>query len=208
MIYLIITTCINNKFGIQNTETRKQEYLSAITESLSHLPSTIIPIIVENNGKRPTYLDTFYHNNTLVPVIYTTTNNRQLANKGMTELLDIKEVIQQYHIKDTDIIIKLTGRYTIKSPIFFKEVLAYPGVDAFVKFFNVCTQRYDPNDSVLGLFAVHCSLLRYWSHLTMNYFNPEVAFANHIRCHAHVIREIEWFDMECVFAEDGRRLRV
>ena len=208
MIYLIITTCIHNRFGIQNTETRKQEYLSAITETLSYLPSTIIPIIVENNGQRSTYLDNFYHNNELVPVVYTANNNRQLANKGMTELLDIKEVIHQYTIKDTDMIIKLSGRYIVKSSYFFKEVLSYPDVDAFVKFFNVCTQQYDPNDSVLGLYAVHCSLLRYWNHLTMNYSSPEVAFANHIRQYAHVIHEVDRLDLECIFAEDGRHLRV
>ena len=90
MHYLIITTCINNKFGIKNTEIRKQEYLTAITETLTHLPAEITPIIVENNGQRKTYLDDFYHNQKLVPVVYTTNNSRSLGNKGMIELLDIK----------------------------------------------------------------------------------------------------------------------
>jgi hypothetical protein len=208
MYYLIITTCINNKFGLQNTETRKQEYLSAITETLSHLPTEITPIIVENNGLRPTYVDGFYHNNKLVPVIYTTNNSRSLENKGMIELLDIKEVIQRIGIKDTDMIIKVTGRYTVKSPAFFKEVLSYPGVDAFVKFFNVYTQKYDPNDSVLGLYAVHSSLLLFWHHLTMNYASPEVAFAKHIRRYATVIREIDRLHLECIFGDTYRQLYV
>lgn len=209
MHYLIITACINNKFGLQHTERRKQEYLSAITETLTHLPPSITPIIVENNGKRPTYLDEFYHNQVQVPVVYTTNNNRHLAHKGMIELLDIKEVIEQYNIKHADIIIKLTGRYTVISPLFFKMVLSYPGTDAFVKFFNVCTQQYDQNDSVLGMFAVRCHLLRFWSYLTMHYYSsPEVAFADYIRTHATTIREVDQLGIECVFAEDGRRLRV
>ena len=206
--YLIITTCINNKFGIQNTETRKREYLTAITETLTHLPTEITPIIVENNGHRQTYLDGFQHNNKVISVIYTTNNSRALGNKGMIELLDIKEVIEQLHIKDTDMIIKLTGRYAVKSPTFFKDVLSYPGVDAFVKFFNVCTERYDPNDSVLGLYAVHSRLLLYWHHLTMNYASPEVAFTKHIRRYATMIREVDRLHLECIFGEDGRRLYV
>jgi len=209
MHYLIITACINNKFGLQNTERRQQEYVTAITETLVHLPLTITPIIVENNGKRPTYLDEFYHNQVRVPVVYTTNNNRSLAHKGIIELLDIKEVIEQYAIKSDDIIIKLTGRYTVLSPLFFNMVLSYPGTDAFVKFFNVSTQKYDPNDSVLGLFATRCHLLRFWSYLTMNYYSsPEVAFAWYIRTHAATIREVDQLDIECVFAEDRRRLRV
>ena len=208
MHYLIITTCINNKFGIKNTEIRKQEYLTAITETLTHLPAEITPIIVENNGQRKTYLDDFYHNQKLVPVVYTTNNSRSLGNKGMIELLDIKEVIQQLHIKDTDMIIKITGRYTIKSPAFFKDVLSYPGVDAFVKFFNVYTERYDANDSVLGLYAVHSGLLLYWHHLTMNYASPEVAFTKHIRRYATMIHEVDRLHLECIFGEDGRKLYV
>jgi len=208
MYYLIITACINNRFGLQNTETRKQEYLSAITETLTHLPTEIIPVIVENNGHRQTYLDGFQHNNKIIPVIYTNNNSRGLHNKGMIELLDIKEVIQQLCINDTDMIIKLTGRYTVKSPAFFKEVLSYPGVDAFVKFFNVCTTRYDSLDSVLGLYAVHSSLLLSWHHLTMNYASPEVAFAKHIRRYAIMIHEIDRLHLECIFGEDGRQLYV
>ena len=61
MIYLIITTSINNRHGSQNTNERKERYLYAIKETLKQLPYEITPIIVENNGKRETYLDNFYH---------------------------------------------------------------------------------------------------------------------------------------------------
>ena len=140
--------------------------------------------------------------------ILITSDGAIYENKGMIELLDIKEVIQQLGIKDTDMIIKVTGRYTVKSPAFFKEVLSYPGVDAFVKFFNVYTQKYDPNDSVLGLYAVHSSLLLFWHHLTMNYASPEVAFAKHIRRYATVIREIDRLHLECIFGDTYRQLYV
>lgn len=208
MIYLIITACIQNRYGVQHAEQRKQQYLSAITETLTHLPPTIQPILVENNGIRDTYLDHFFHNNIRVPVVYTTNNARSLSHKAMTELLDIKEVCTRYDIQNNDIIIKLTGRYTVKSPLFFTEVLSDSVTDAFVKFFNVCTQLFDPNDCVLGCYAVRAHLIRYWSHLAMRDQIPERAFAHHIRKNAPIIREMKQLDVECCFADDGQRLRV
>lgn len=207
MHYLIITTSIQNRFGINDTERRKQEYMSAITESLSHLPNEIQPIIVENSMTE-SYLDHFMHNGELIPVYYTMNNHRNLKSKGMIELLDIKEVIQHYGIKDNDMVIKLTGRYTVKSPTFFRNVLDSEH-SAFVKFYNVYTKEYLPHDSTLGLYAVRASLLRYWSHLTMNYHpSAEVAFAHHIRLHTQNICEIEQLDLDCIFANDGVVLRV
>lgn len=205
-MYLIITASIENRFTSINSN-RKQEYTDAITETLLHLPAEIQPIIVENNGESTIFLDEFKHNNETVPVLYTYNNMRSINNKGMIELLDIKAVIDYYNIKDTDMIIKLSGRYTVKSPRFFNEVLK-GNADAFIKFFNVCTRVFDSNDSVLGLYAVQCHLLRYWSHLTMNYNNPEMAFAHHIRRNTQNICEIQFLDLECNFANDGTRLRV
>ena len=122
---------------------------------------------------------------------------------------DLKDAIQHFNIKDDDMIIKLTGRYIIKSPLFLKEVIKHPEVSAFVKFFNVDTKQFIQTDSVLGLYAARASLLRYWSHLTMNYYpSAEAAFANHIHLHAQNIREINFLDLECVFADDYRCLHV
>ena len=64
--------------------------------------SSIKPIIVENNGVRQTYLDD------LNEICYTSNNMIDYKNKGQNELLDIQQVINQYNIKDEDIIIKLT----------------------------------------------------------------------------------------------------
>ena len=71
MIYLIITTSINNRHGSQNANERKERYLYAINNTLKLLPQEITPIIVENNGKRETYLDNFYHGVNAVKVLYT-----------------------------------------------------------------------------------------------------------------------------------------
>jgi len=126
----------------------------------------------------------------------------------MTELLDIKDVIEKCGIALNDMIIKITGRYTATSPLFFKMVMEHPE-DAFVKFFNVTTGVFHPYESVLGMFAVRCSILRFWSHLTISHYSSaEVAFAYHVKKHAASIHEIEQLDMECVFADTGIRLRV
>jgi len=209
MIYLIITTCINNRFGIQNYDIRKKEYLHAISTSISYFPVEINPIIVENSSASPTYLDNFKHNGENIPVLYTGNNDQNINNKGVIELFDIKDVIQHFSIKDDDIIIKLTGRYILKSPLFLNEVIKHPEISAFIKFFNVDTNEFNPSCSVLGLYAVHASLLRYWSHLTMNYYSSaEIAFANHVRLHTQNIREMKFLDLECIFADNYRHLHV
>jgi len=101
-------------------------------------------------------------------------------HKGENELLDIKEVINQYNIKDEDIIIKLTGRYKLLNLNFINFVKNnINDYDAFVKFFNVCTKKYMFNDCVLGLFAVKCKYLKEFKY---NFFkSPECEFADYIR---------------------------
>ena len=100
MIYLIITTSINNRYGIQDQTERQERYLYAISETLKVLPYEIKPLIVENNGERSTYLDNFYHNQQRVKVFYTNNNKQLFKSKGINELLDIKEVIDKYGIKE------------------------------------------------------------------------------------------------------------
>ena len=119
MIYIIITTSINNKHGIQNNIHRKNRYIKSITQLLSLIYNdvNIKPIIVENNGLRKTFLDDLN-----CSVCYTENNHIHCKNKGGNELLDIKEVIHKYKIKDDDIIIKLTGRYKLLKPDFIKLV--------------------------------------------------------------------------------------
>lgn len=211
MIYLIITTSINNRFGNKDSDERQKRYLYAITESLKYLPRQIKPIIVENNGKRETYLDNFYHyNRQHVKVFYTDNNKQQFKNKAINELIDIKELIEKYGIEDDDIIIKLTGRYKVLSSNFFKEIIENENnYDAFIKFFNVCELKYLNNDCILGCYAIRTKFLKLFNHFTIdNYKSAEIAFAKYIRFSGARIKEIEQLDIECLFSEDLRILNV
>jgi hypothetical protein len=210
MIYLIITTSIINRFGVINSTTRQEQYLSAIRETLRHLPDIITPIIVENNGKRDTYLDHFVHGGKPVRVIYTTNNYITCNNKSTIEMMDIKEVIHEGNIQGIDTIIKLTGRYRMTSPDFFMEVIQHEKqVDAFVKFFNVCTQEFEEKNCVLGCFAIRAYQIALYPHWIMDsYSSAEVAFATYVRRLLGTIREIKNIGMECVFADNGYILHV
>lgn len=211
MIYLIITTSINNRFGNKDLDERQNRYLYAISESLKCLPRQIKPIIIENNGKRNTYLDNFYHyHRQHVKVFYTDNNKQQFKNKAVNELIDIKELIEKYGIEDDDIIIKLTGRYRLLSPKFFKEIIENENnYDAFIKFFNVCELKYSNNDCILGCYAIRTKFLKLINHLSIdNYKYAEVGFAKYIRFSGARIKEIEQLDVECSFSEDLRILNV
>jgi hypothetical protein len=210
MIYLIITTSINNRFGLKDDLQRKERYLYAINETLKLLPSEIKPIIVENNGKRDTYLDNFYHNNKLVDVYYTDNNKKNFKNKGTNELLDIQEVINYYEIKDNDIIIKITGRYRVLTPSFFNTILENENnYDAFIKFFGVCSMQFDNNDCVMGYFALRSIFLKLFHHLSIErYTFAETAFTRYIKFSGARINSIENLDLECQFADDNRIINV
>lgn len=205
MIYLIITTSINNRYGTQDANERKERYLYAISETLKILPQEIIPIIVENNGKRETYLD-----NIGVKVLYTENNKQQFKSKGTNELLDIKEVIEKCNLKDDDLIIKLTGRYRALSPKFFKDVIENETkYDAFIKFFGSCTLKFEQYDCILGCYAMRAKYIKLFNHYSIdNYKSAEIALARYARLSGIRLQEVEVLDIECCFAEDNRILIV
>jgi len=87
MIYLLITTSILNKHGLQQQVERQRRYEYAITETLRHLPADIQPILVENNGQRATYLDHFQHQGKPVPVIYTDNNKNTQYKRQSAQIL-------------------------------------------------------------------------------------------------------------------------
>ena len=86
MIYIIITTSINNKYELIAHEHRKQRYIDCIKSSLKFVndDSRFTTIVVENNGLRNTYLDGLG-----CDVVYTDNNKYQCPHKGVNELLDI-----------------------------------------------------------------------------------------------------------------------
>jgi hypothetical protein len=211
MIYLIITTSIINRYGVLNDISQREErYKYAINDTLEHLPSSITPIIVENNGHRPTYLDNFYHNNNKVQVIYTDNNKKIFKSKGVAEFLDIIEVINRIGIKDDDVIIKLTGRYRFLSNMFFKNIIQEEKLyDAFIKFYGTCSLKFDKNDCVLGVYVIRVLYLKLFNPLTIqNYSSAEIAFSKYIKLCGARIKEVDNIGLECCFADDLRILNV
>ena len=205
MIYIIITTSIIDKHGIiEDNIHRKNRYLGSINQLLRLVNNdlSIKPIIVENNGFRQTYLDDLK-----CDICYTDNNNIHYNHKGQNELLDIKEVINQYKIKDDDIIIKLTGRYKLLN-FNFINLVKNNEYDAFVKFFNVCTLKYCFDDCVLGLFAIKCKYLKEFNYSFIK--SPECEFAEYIRekINKDKLREVAKLDLECCFADQLRMLIV
>jgi len=198
---LIKTTSIYNKYGHQ--ENRDKRYIEAISESLKQFP--VRTIIVENNGKRETLLDQFISDR--VSVLYTNNNIHDFKNKGVNEMLDIKEVIRYYDINDEDIIIKLTGRYRVISPLFLNEI--DENYDAFVKFFGVCSLKYEKYDCVLGCYAMRAKYLKLFNYLSIeNYQSAEIAFAKYVKLCGCRLKEIEKLDVECLFSDSLKKLIV
>ena len=206
MIYIIITSSINNKHGLLNKEHRKNRYIECIKSLLELIKNNknLHPIIVENNGDRNTFL-----NNLDCDILYTDNNKFKLKNKGGNELLDIKDVINKYNIDDNDTIIKLTGRYKIMNLDFINLVINNcETTDAFVKFFNVATKKYHHNkdDCVLGLFAIKC---KYFKNFEYQYKkSAECEFAIYVKENINKIKEIKNLSLECCFACNLMVLKV
>ena len=175
-------------------------YLDILSSSTSH---DIKTIIVENNGARYTYLNTLD-----CDIIYTNNNNIQTFHKGVNELLDIKQVIQEYSINDNDMIIKLTGRYKLLNDSFLNIVKNNLNThDAFLKFFNVCTLEYMHDDCILGLFAIRCKYLKQFEYKGQK--SPECEFAEFVRSTIGTKTfELDNLNLECCFAGDLRILYV
>jgi len=208
MIYLILTASLLNRFG--PNEEREARYHMALTETLSHLPADMIPVLVENNGKRSTMLDHYVHNGKEVRVVYTETNRNPPLDKGMNEFIDLKEVIQIVGIQEKDIIIKITGRYRVMDASFFTQIVQEVNAhDVWMKFCGAYHLRWDPYDCILGCYAMRAMYLS-WFPLSMirMYPSAEVAFATYVRRSLPRIQEIQTLGVECCFGEDGRILHV
>jgi len=205
MLYIIITASINNKVGVKNSIHRQNRYIESINQLLELTKDDldIKPIIVENNGLRQTFLDDLK-----CDVCYTDNNKVNYDHKGENELLDIKEVIERYQIKDDDTIIKLTGRYRLLNLNFINLVKKTNDCDAFVKFFNVYTKQYMHDDCVLGLFAIKCKYLKEFRYAFLR--SAECEFADYVRKNIdkNKLIEVEQLYLECCFADNLRLLTV
>ena len=204
MLYLIVTTSIIDKHMNTSEDHRKNRYMECIQYLIDLLEedSSVKLIVVENNGPRQTYLD-----NLKCDILYTNNNNYKFAHKGVNELSDIKDVIEHYHIKEDDMIIKLTGRYKMLAMSFIQLVKdKSKEYDAFIKFFNVCELKYMYDDCVLGLFAMKCKYIKDFEYDCIK--SPECEMAEYARENIHKLMEIDQLNLECCFADDLRRLVV
>jgi hypothetical protein len=205
-MYLILTTCLENRYSLESRNERVQRYLFAIQETLKYTPSHITPIIVENNGERPTELDHFQHFGKHVKVVYTTHNQQNYRFKGMNEWLDIQYVVQQLGL-ESEWIVKLTGRYYFISSHFFNEV-AQSNSDAIFKFYNVHRREWDRKECVLGSFAMKGDhILRYGIRQMEFFQSPERAISAYVK-YSMNYESIDKLDVSCCFAEDSLTLLV
>lgn len=210
MIYIIITTCINNKIGIVTELTkinRNNRYIECITQLLELIKNDtdIKPIIVENGGLRKTYLNDFN-----CDVLYTNNNSYNFLHKGFNELLDIKEVINKYNINDNDIIIKITGRYKLLNNDFI-NLVKNNNKDAYIKFFNVCTKEFMDNDCVLGLYAIKCKYIKNFNYNGLINKSPEVEFAEYVKTNINLNNYIEVKNLNleyCLYLDESNVLIV
>lgn len=158
MIFFIITTCVFN-----NCFTRQEQYITGITklkQSIKFLNiSNYKIIIVENNGKRPTYLD-----NLGCEVFYTNNNFLSTENKGIKELRDILDVINYYNIRHSDFIVKMTGRYKLEQNSKFMYTiknLHNTNYDCILRYGSyIKPVNYKMNDCITGLIGMSCFYIK------------------------------------------------
>jgi hypothetical protein len=172
-------------------------YYNAISESISILSQLPFEFyIVENNGERKTRLNDISG----ARLLYTNTNSIKCSTekgaKGMKEFQDMIFVADKYEFNDEDIVIKLTGRYTLEAPpTFLESVIALEDkYDAFIKWYNICSREYVYHDCILGLYAVRYKYLKEFNFINMTrHVSMEHVFAMHIRDNvpAERIKEIQ-----------------
>jgi len=153
MIYFLITTSVFNDCSI-----RKNQYIAGINKLKKIIQNLIFEnykiIIVENNGKRDTFL------NIDCEVHYTENNFLQTGNRGIKELQDILDCIDKYNINDTDFIVKMTGRYILNDNSEFMNIIKNihnTNYDCVIKYGSYDNPvNYKMNDCITGLIGMSC----------------------------------------------------
>jgi hypothetical protein len=154
MIYFLITTSLFNNCSI-----RKNQYTTGINKLKKIINNLDIRnykiIIIENNGKTDTFLNTFD-----CEVYYTTNNFLPTTNKGYKELQDILDCIDKYNIKETDLIVKMTGRYILDDDSEFMNIIKNiynTKYDCVIKYGSYLKPvDYKMDDCITGLIAMSC----------------------------------------------------
>jgi hypothetical protein len=152
-VYFILTSFISDP----NDSVRKTQYTNGVNSVLSYTRdlSKYKVIIVENNGKRPTYLD-----NLGVDVYYT--NNSKIGyQKGTTELLDTLDCIKKYNIEDDDFVVKMTGRYVLdKNSQFMEELSRLDSTTDCIIHYGSYLKSTDKNDCITGLIGMRSKYIK------------------------------------------------
>lgn len=192
-----------NQIKVLHINDRIIEYKESLKNNICYVSDKINPIIIENNGRRDTFLDDFG-----IDVHYTENNKESFMHKGINELMDIKSAISAYDIKDDDIIIKLTGRYKLMDDSFLTTVIEnVESYDVFIKFFNVLTEEFAENDCILGLFAMRCKYLKDFEY-DPKVEVPETQFAEYVRKSECRIYEMERLGLLCKFSDTNKIIEV
>ena len=146
MLYLLITTCLIPR----NFEERKRRYMNGITTAIRRFSSLAKIIILENNGKRSTFLDEFG-----VEVFYTNNNQLSTPNIGNKELADLRDCISHYKIQEEDFVVKLSGRYILQEQCEFLDALKTYEKDAILMYGYFYGPKYERvRDCVTGLIGM------------------------------------------------------
>lgn len=186
MIYFIVTTCILPKeYYIENSNTnyyienpsdnteiqkyienyilnRRNQYIECITKLKNIIENIEIDdykiIIVDNNGEQSTYLDD------LGCQVYYTNNNSLEIEKGYKELQDILDCIEKYNIKDTDFIVKMTGRYLMDDNSEFMDIVKNvknTNYECIIKYiYNNSPVEYRTEKCFTGLIGMRCKYIK------------------------------------------------
>jgi hypothetical protein len=157
-IFFLVTTSM-----FDDSDIRKNQYINCINKLKQVIQNMNIKnykiIIIENNGKRDTFLNSFG-----CEVYYTNNNSLPTNNKGYKELQDILDCIKKYNIDDDDFIVKITGRYILDDNSEFMNIIKimhnanYDCVIKYGSYFN--PTDYKMNDCITGLIGTTCKYIK------------------------------------------------
>lgn len=132
MIKFLITTALtyagHHKYGGLDLITKREEQYRNFIEFMKSISVDKYYCECVNPGPI-TFLNELVDEQHL---FYTKTHNPLLKNIGVDEINGCKAALNHFDFDDSDIIIKLTGRYTPNSPLLVNEVIAHENdFDAF-----------------------------------------------------------------------------
>jgi hypothetical protein len=152
MIFFIVTTSLFIDSRIRTTQ-----YINGIFKLKKILSNHLDVnqyeiIIVENNGERPTFLDSLG-----CKILYTNNNSLKTPNKGRKELQDIFDCIRIFNINDDDFIVKMTGRYVLTDDSEFITAVKKNVYDCIIKYGPYFKPvNYKMDDCITGLIGMRC----------------------------------------------------